>query len=201
MRRVGYWLDPAALVSTLSIGERQMVSILQALGTGADLDRDGRADGLARLGRAGTGLRDCPAAVRRRENKAILFVSHFLDEVMSLTDQVTVLRDGKAVLRAETADLDERQHRRSHRRKADRRARAQVGAATTALRTSSGDRPLLECATLPRPAGLIRSLSMLRVARSSASLDCSDRVVANFSMRSTDPTSDATGRVILTATR
>ena len=43
----------------------------------------------------------------KRENKAILFVSHFLDEVMALTDQVTVLRDGAAVLRANTSDLDE----------------------------------------------------------------------------------------------
>ena len=35
--RVGYWMDPDALVGDLSIGERQMVAILQALGTGADL--------------------------------------------------------------------------------------------------------------------------------------------------------------------
>ena len=36
-QRVGYWLDPDTMVGSLSIGERQMVSIFQALGTGADL--------------------------------------------------------------------------------------------------------------------------------------------------------------------
>lgn len=35
--RIGYRLDPDALVGDLSIGERQMVSIMTAVGTGADL--------------------------------------------------------------------------------------------------------------------------------------------------------------------
>ncbi len=104
--RMDYWPDPDALVSELSIGERQMVCILQALGTGADLIvMDEPTASLA------TDERELVyAAVKRLskvENKAVLFVSHFLDEVMALTDQVTVLRDGEAVLRAETATLDE----------------------------------------------------------------------------------------------
>ncbi len=104
--RMAYWPDPDALVSDLSIGERQMVCILQALGTGADLIvMDEPTASLA------TDERELVyAAVKqlsRVENKAVLFVSHFLDEVMALTDQVTVLRDGEAVLRAETQTLDE----------------------------------------------------------------------------------------------
>ena len=107
-QRVGYWLDPEIVVSSLSIGERQMVSIFQALGTGADLIvMDEPTASLA------SEERELVYATVRRlsqgENKAILFVSHFLDEVIALTDQVTVLRDGKAVLRAETVDLDESQ--------------------------------------------------------------------------------------------
>src|SRR3712207_1254575 len=31
--RIGYWVDPDALVGSLSIGERQMVSIMKAVGT------------------------------------------------------------------------------------------------------------------------------------------------------------------------
>jgi ribose transport system ATP-binding protein len=105
-QRVGYELDPSALVGDLSIGERQMVAIFQALGTGADLlVLDEPTASLA------SHERELVYATIRRlshgENKAILFVSHFLDEVMALTDQVTVLRDGRAVLRAETANLDE----------------------------------------------------------------------------------------------
>ena len=53
------------------------------------------------------------------ENKAILFVSHFLDEVMALTDQVTVLRDGKAVLRANTSRPRREPHCRGDCRQAD----------------------------------------------------------------------------------
>lgn len=104
--RVGYRLDPDAMVGDLSIGERQMVSIFQALGTGADLIvMDEPTASLA------SEERELVYATVRRlsngENKAILFVSHFLDEVMALTDQVTILRDGLAVLRADTSDLDE----------------------------------------------------------------------------------------------
>lgn len=104
--RMNYWPDPDALVSDLSIGARQMVCILQALGTGADLIvMDEPTASLA------TDERELVyAAVKQLskvENKAVLFVSHFLDEVMALTDQVTVLRDGEAVLRAETHTLDE----------------------------------------------------------------------------------------------
>src|SRR3546814_13530306 len=40
------------------------------------------------------------------DGKAVLFVSHFIDEIMALTDDVTVLRDGRTVLHAETAGLE-----------------------------------------------------------------------------------------------
>lgn len=104
--RIGYWLDPDRPVSSLSIGERQMVSIFQALATGADLIvMDEPTASLA------AEERELVYRTVRRlsagENKAILFVSHFLDEVIALTDQITILRDGEAVLRAETRDMNE----------------------------------------------------------------------------------------------
>lgn len=104
--RVGYWLDPDSKVGDLSIGQRQMVAIFQALGSGADLIvMDEPTASLAMEEREVV-----YQTVRRLagvEKKAILFVSHFLDEVISLTDCVTILRDGEAVMRAETCDLDE----------------------------------------------------------------------------------------------
>ncbi len=104
--RIGYWLDPDAIVGDLSIGERQMVGIFQALASGADLIvMDEPTASLA------AEERDLVYSTIRRlsqgENKAVLFVSHFLDEIMQLTESVTVLRDGEVVLRANTADLDE----------------------------------------------------------------------------------------------
>jgi ribose transport system ATP-binding protein len=57
-----------------------------------------------------------------REGRGVLFVSHFLDEVVSLTDEVTILRDGAAVLHAATADLNE-----------EKIARAIVGRAVEAV--------------------------------------------------------------------
>jgi ribose transport system ATP-binding protein len=104
--RTGYWLAPNWLVSDLSIGQRQMVAIFQALGTGAELIvMDEPTASLA------TEEREVVYRIVRHlsrvENKAILFVSHFLDEVMALTDSVTILRDGEVVVRADTCDLDE----------------------------------------------------------------------------------------------
>jgi ribose transport system ATP-binding protein len=104
--RVGYWVDPDAVVGDLSIGARQMVAILQAIDSGADLIvMDEPTASLA------AEERELVYQIVRRlssvENKAILFVSHFLDEIIALTDEVTVLRDGRAVMQAETRDLDE----------------------------------------------------------------------------------------------
>jgi ribose transport system ATP-binding protein len=102
---VGYNIDPDLLVSELSIGARQMVCILQALSHNADLlVMDEPTASLAK------GEREIVYATVRRlakAGKAIIFVSHFLDEIMALTDDVTVLRDGSVVLDAVTAELTE----------------------------------------------------------------------------------------------
>ena len=103
---VGYDIDPHALVGELPLGQRQMVAILQALA------------GRARLIIMDEPTASLPATERaivyrtikhlaRGEGTAVLFVSHFLDEVISLTDEATVLRDGVAVLHAATVELDE----------------------------------------------------------------------------------------------
>ncbi len=105
-RDVGYAIDPDVLVADLPIGKRQMVAIMQALGGGADLIvMDEPTASLANEERE-----IVYQAVRRlaAQGKGIVFVSHFLDEVVALTDQVTVLRDGREAMRAKTKDVDER---------------------------------------------------------------------------------------------
>lgn len=104
--RMGYRLNPDAPVGSLSIGQRQMVAIFQALGTGADLivlDEPTASLALEERELVYSAVKQLSKA----EGKAVLFVSHFLDEVMALTDQVTVLRDGVVVMTAETSDLNE----------------------------------------------------------------------------------------------
>ncbi len=93
------------LVADLPIGARQMVAIAQALASGAAVVvMDEPTASLAGHERAAV-----YATIRRlaAEGRAVLFVSHFIDEIVALTDEVTVLRDGRAVLHAQTCDLDE----------------------------------------------------------------------------------------------
>ena len=86
-------IDPHARVSTLTIAERQIVEIARALSvqcrvlvldeptsslTRSDADRLFRV--MQRL---------------KARNLAIVYISHFLEEIAEIADQFTVLRDGK----------------------------------------------------------------------------------------------------------
>ncbi|WHU04589.1 sugar ABC transporter ATP-binding protein [Sphingomonas sp. NIBR02145] len=102
---LGNPFDLDALVGDLPIGTRQMVAIAQGLmADPALLIMDEPTASLAEHERERV-----YAVVRllAAQGHAVLFVSHFLDEILSLTDEVTVLRDGRAVLHAQTATLDE----------------------------------------------------------------------------------------------
>ena len=105
MAATGYELDPDASVAALPIGARQMVGILQALAAEAALIvMDEPTASLAAAER-----RIVQRTIRRlaAEGRAVLLVSHFLDEMLALTDEVTVLRDGVAVLSCATEAVDE----------------------------------------------------------------------------------------------
>ena len=105
MDALGYHLPPDQPVAMLPIGARQMVGLLQALAAEAQLIvMDEPTASLAAPQR-----QIVHGAIRRlaAEGRAILLVTHFLDEVLALTDTVTVLRDGAAVLSAETRSVDE----------------------------------------------------------------------------------------------
>ncbi len=102
---LGNPFDLDALVGDLPIGTRQMVAIAQGLmADPALLIMDEPTASLAEHERERV-----YAVVRllAAQGHAVLFVSHFLDEILSLTDEVTVLRDGRAVLHAQTATLNE----------------------------------------------------------------------------------------------
>lgn len=95
-----------ALVGDLPIGKRQMIAIVAAIAADAQLIiMDEPTASLA-----GHERDNVYATIRRlkAEGRTLLFISHFIDEIMALTDNVTVLRDGRAVLDARTADLGEK---------------------------------------------------------------------------------------------
>jgi ABC-type uncharacterized transport system ATPase subunit len=91
--RFGLKVDPRAKVWQLSVGEQQRVEILKMLYRGAQvLVMDEPTAVLAPLEIEGlfTTLRAMVA-----EGKSVIFISHKLQEVMEISDRVTVLRRGK----------------------------------------------------------------------------------------------------------
>jgi ribose transport system ATP-binding protein len=106
LETVGYDIDPEAIVEELPIGRRQMVSILQALAADARLlIMDEPTASLSDTERAM--VFDTIRRLRDSHGASILFISHFLDEVLELCQHVTVLRDGVTVLNEPRTATDE----------------------------------------------------------------------------------------------
>ncbi|NNE95971.1 MAG: ABC transporter ATP-binding protein [Acidimicrobiales bacterium] len=100
--RFGLVVDPSAVVEDLPVGIQQRVEILKALNRGARLlildeptavltpkETDELLKVMRSLAETGVG---------------IIFITHKLREVLAVTDRVTVLRDGKYIGSAVTAD-------------------------------------------------------------------------------------------------
>lgn len=94
-RSAGFALDPHARAGALRVAEQQKLEILRALARGAKLIvmdeptaalSTEQAEALLEVVR---GLRD--------RGTTIVYVSHFLDQVLAVSDTITVLRDGKHI--------------------------------------------------------------------------------------------------------
>lgn len=96
-------LPPEAIVGALSVAEQQLVEIAKAVAANARLfilDEPTTALGLDEIARLHSLLR------RMRDGgAAILYVSHRLDEVTALVDEMTILRGGKVVSRPGETDV------------------------------------------------------------------------------------------------
>ncbi|MGR9226881.1 sugar ABC transporter ATP-binding protein [Rhizobium leguminosarum] len=101
---LGSHVDENALISTLSIADKQMVEIAKAI------SRDARVvfmdEPTAVLSREETNMLFKQVRKLRDQGTSFVFVSHKLDEVMELTDRVTVLRDGQWIKTSATSILD-----------------------------------------------------------------------------------------------
>ena len=98
-------IDPAAVVSTLPIADRQVVEIARAVAVDCRvLVLDEPTSSLT-----AADVRHLEALVKRLRDRghAILFISHVLEEVRSFADRVTVLRDGATAGGGVLAGLDD----------------------------------------------------------------------------------------------
>ena len=96
LERVGLAVDPSTKVSRLSVAQMQLVEIARAISRQTKvllLDEPTASLTQDESARLFSLVREM-----REEGVSILFVSHKLEEVLSLCDAVTVLRDGRAVL-------------------------------------------------------------------------------------------------------
>jgi rhamnose transport system ATP-binding protein len=101
--RLGVRLDPERPVRGLSIADQQIVEIAKALSFDARvliMDEPTAALSGAEVERLFNVVRTL-----REQGAAVLFISHRLEEVFSICDTVTVMRDGAVVHDARIADM------------------------------------------------------------------------------------------------
>ncbi len=101
--RLGTPISPRARVADLRIGDQQMVEIAKALAFRASIlimDEPTSALSDAEVARLYRVIGDL-----RASGTTILYISHKMNEVFTLADAVTVLRDGKLVATAAKAEI------------------------------------------------------------------------------------------------
>ncbi len=105
--RYGLKVDPDAYIWQLSAGEQQRVEIIKALYRGAEVLILDEPTTMLTPQEA----RDLFATMRRmaEEGRTVIFITHKLEEVMAVSDRVTVLRKGKVVGSLHTRDTNERE--------------------------------------------------------------------------------------------
>lgn len=106
MNKINVKLNPDKLVRELSIADKQVVAITRAIATNAQviiMDEPTASlskheiDELLKL-----------IISLQKKGFTIVFVSHKLDEIMSISQRVTILRDGDKIGTYQAQDLDER---------------------------------------------------------------------------------------------
>lgn len=104
MKELGIDLEPKTLVKKLSIGQMQMVEIIKAFAFNADI---------IIMDEPTSALTDAEVArlfriieMLKKKNVGIIYVSHRLQEILDLTDNYTVLRDGRLIDQGKTSKVE-----------------------------------------------------------------------------------------------
>jgi len=95
LARLGMNLDPDAQVAELSLARRQLVEIAKALA---------QPSRIVIMDEPTSSLSDSEAQILftltarlKAEGRAIIYVSHRMDEIMRISDEITVMRDGSSI--------------------------------------------------------------------------------------------------------
>ena len=102
--RYGLKVDPKAYIWQLSAGEQQRVEIIKALVRGADILILDEPTSVLTPQEAEELFKVLERMVE--EGHSVIFITHKLDEVMAVSDRVTVMRRGKVVATLPTAEVD-----------------------------------------------------------------------------------------------
>jgi inositol transport system ATP-binding protein len=103
-QEIGLQIDPDTRVATLNVAELQMLEIVKALSYNADLiimDEPTSAITDREVAKLFSIIRSLTA-----KGKSVIYISHKLDELFQISDEITVMRDGQYIATRPTASLD-----------------------------------------------------------------------------------------------
>ncbi len=104
MLRVGYDIDPTTLIKNLSVAEKQMVEIAKALSYNSKIvimDEPSSTLTTNEVEKLVKIISDL-----RKDGVTVIYISHKLEEVMQVSDRVSVMRDGKMICTYDIADVN-----------------------------------------------------------------------------------------------
>jgi len=107
LAELGLDIDPALPMSSLPVGLQQLVELSRVLFSGANiiiLDEPTSALSPPEIQRLFQALRRL-----RAQGRTIVFISHFLDDVLDISDRVTVFRSGRKIVTERAQHLDKNQ--------------------------------------------------------------------------------------------
>ncbi len=93
--RLGFDIDPDAIVETMSMAKRQMVEILKALLVRAKIII--MDEPTSSLSPSEQEILFDTIRLAKKDGASILYISHRLDEIIEVADRLTVMRDGENV--------------------------------------------------------------------------------------------------------
>jgi ribose transport system ATP-binding protein len=104
LEKLGIDVDPSTTMGALPIGLQQLIELARVLYSGARiiiLDEPTSALSPPEVARLFEVLRGVKASGR-----SVVFISHFLDDILAVSDAVTIFRNGRRVATESTANID-----------------------------------------------------------------------------------------------